>query len=48
MLTHLARESGANVEHRSGLGGTQIVYEALKKGYIDVYPEYTGTLTAEA
>jgi osmoprotectant transport system permease protein len=31
--------------HRAGLGGTQIVFEALRKGEIDVYPEYTGTLS---
>ena len=32
------------VEHRSNLGGTQIVYGALQAGEIDLYPEYTGTL----
>jgi osmoprotectant transport system permease protein len=33
------------VERRFGLGGTGILFEALKAGAIDVYPEYTGTLT---
>ena len=35
---------GAKAQHRSALGGTQIVFQALVKGDIDVYPEYTGTL----
>lgn len=28
---------------RSGLGGTQICFDALRTGAIDFYPEYTGT-----
>jgi osmoprotectant transport system substrate-binding protein/osmoprotectant transport system permease protein len=44
-LAQLARQSGTvPVEHRSNLGGTEIVYQALKSGRIDVYPEYTGTI----
>ena len=39
--------SGVKVIHRSQLGGTRILWEALKAGEIDVYPEYTGTLTNE-
>jgi osmoprotectant transport system permease protein len=31
------------VERRFGLAGTQVCFEALKSGAIDVYPEYTGT-----
>lgn len=31
------------VERRLGLAGTQICFEALKTGAIDLYPEYTGT-----
>jgi len=34
------------VEHRSGLGGTLICWEALLAGEIDLYPEYTGTAWA--
>jgi osmoprotectant transport system permease protein len=34
------------VEHKSGLGGTLICFEALKRGQIDIYPEYTGTAWA--
>ncbi|AKJ27458.1 glycine betaine ABC transporter substrate-binding protein [Caldimonas brevitalea] len=37
----------ARVEHRQGLGNTAVVFEALKAGAIDVYPEYLGTLDAE-
>ena len=28
---------------RTGLGGTQICFDALRTGAIDFYPEYTGT-----
>jgi osmoprotectant transport system permease protein len=31
------------VERRLGLAGTQICFEALKSGAVDLYPEYTGT-----
>lgn len=37
----------AVAEHRQGLGNTAVVFEALKAGAIDVYPEYTGTIDAE-
>jgi osmoprotectant transport system permease protein len=44
-LATLARQAGADpVEHRSNLGGTEIVYQALRSGAIDAYPEYTGTI----
>lgn len=32
------------VEHRNNLGGTEIVFQALRSGDVDVYPEYTGTI----
>ena len=32
-----------NVELKTGLGGTQIVFGALKAGEIDLYAEYSGT-----
>lgn len=32
---------------RSGLGNTAIVYEALRAGQIDLYPEYAGTISQE-
>jgi osmoprotectant transport system permease protein len=43
----LARSSGADVEHRVGLGGTRVLWEALVRGDLDLYPEYTGTLVKE-
>lgn len=47
MLTLLADQAGADAQHKSALGGTQIVFAALKKGDIDAYIEYTGTLSQE-
>jgi len=32
-----------NTETKTGLGGTQICFTALRNGEIDLYPEYTGT-----
>jgi osmoprotectant transport system permease protein len=32
---------------RAGLGNTAIVYEALRAGQIDLYPEYAGTISQE-
>ncbi len=37
----------ADARHLAGLGNTAIVFEALKAGSIDCYPEYTGTLAIE-
>ena len=35
------------VSYKENLGGTMVCFEALKKGDLDIYPEYTGTgLTA--
>jgi osmoprotectant transport system permease protein len=34
---------GQRVERRFGLGGTEIIFPALQRGSIDVYPEYTGS-----
>lgn len=43
----LARDAGAEVEHREQLGGTRVVWEALLAGQIDLYAEYTGTIREE-
>src|SRR5213595_1238266 len=40
-------ETGIPAEHRQGMGGTIILWEALRGGQIDVYPEYTGTIGTE-
>jgi osmoprotectant transport system permease protein len=34
-------------EHRQGMGGTIILWQALHGGQIDTYPEYTGTIAQE-
>ena len=36
-----------DIEVLEGLGNTAIVYEALRSGRIDVYPEYLGTIDLE-
>lgn len=43
----IERRLGSPVERKLNLGGTMLAHEALVKGDIDLYPEYTGTaLTA--
>jgi osmoprotectant transport system permease protein len=39
--------AGEPVAHRRGLGGSRILWDALRAGSIDVYPDYTGTLRFE-
>ena len=39
--------AGIPAEHRQGMGGTIILWEALRGGQIDAYPEYTGTIATE-
>lgn len=43
MFAQLLEARGIEVARRPGLGATQIAFEALRGGDIDVYPEYTGT-----
>ena len=40
-------DAGIPAEHRPGMGGTIILWQALRGGQIDAYPEYTGTITQE-
>jgi len=40
-------DTGIPAEDRQGMGGTIILWEALKGGQIDVYPEYAGTISTE-
>lgn len=47
VATQLAREAGAEAEHHREVGGTRVVWEALLRGDLDAYPEYTGTLKQE-
>jgi len=39
--------AGLSAEHRQGMGGTIILWQALRGGQIDAYPEYTGTIAQE-
>ena len=41
------REHGVAAIHRRSLGGTRILWRALRHGDIDAYPEYTGTVVQE-
>ncbi len=43
----VAAGTGTAPEVRQGLGNTAIVYEALRSGNIDLYPEYAGTIALE-
>jgi osmoprotectant transport system substrate-binding protein len=40
---HLEKRLGRTVERKLNLGGTLLAHNALVKGDIDLYPEYTGT-----
>lgn len=42
-ISQLLESKGYHVERSLNLGGTFIAHEALQKGDIDLYPEYTGT-----
>ncbi len=41
----IERHGDVRVERKLGLGGTGVAYRAITNGDIDIYPEYTGTLT---
>ena len=41
------QQAGIPATHRRELGGTRVLWDALVKGDIDLYPEYTGTLALE-
>lgn len=47
LITQLLQHSGVQAEHRVDLGGTAVLWAALLRGDIDVYPEYLGTLEKE-
>src|SRR5438477_11553843 len=40
-------DAGLATEHLQGMGGTIILWQALRGGQIDAYPEYTGTIAQE-
>src|ERR1700732_2422170 len=41
------QKAGFTVQHKQGMGGTIILWQALRGGDIQLYPEYTGTITEE-
>jgi osmoprotectant transport system permease protein len=43
VFAQLLEARGIGVDRRTGLGSTEIVFQALRTGEVDVYPEYTGT-----
>jgi osmoprotectant transport system permease protein len=43
----IEQETDLNVELKPGLGKTSFVFNALKSGDIDIYPEFTGTAISE-
>ncbi|MGA2233559.1 MAG: glycine betaine ABC transporter substrate-binding protein [Tepidisphaeraceae bacterium] len=47
LATQLGNLAGVPTIHRSQLGGTRVLWDALLAGQIDIYPEYTGTIIQE-
>jgi len=41
------QNAGFTVDHKQGMGGTIILWQALRGDEIALYPEYTGTITEE-
>ena len=47
LILHLARSADATAVHQRQLGGTRILWNGLLSGDLDIYPEYTGTISQE-
>jgi osmoprotectant transport system permease protein len=47
IVVQTLRAAGIAAEHRQGLGNTAILEQALLRGEVQVYPEYTGTIVRE-
>jgi osmoprotectant transport system permease protein len=45
ILAELVRREGGEAVHRRELGGSPILWRAVRSGEIDAYVEYSGTLT---
>ena len=45
MISQILESEGYKVERNFNLGGTLVCFESLKNNQIDVYPEYTGTIS---
>jgi osmoprotectant transport system permease protein len=47
IVRQMLERAGIPVEHRQQLGGSRVVFDALRAGQIDAYAEYRGTLYQE-
>ena len=47
IVNHLITSTGEQPIYLRELGGTRVLWNALIKGEIDIYPEYTGTISEE-
>jgi osmoprotectant transport system permease protein len=47
ILAQLFESNGIQVDRKYNLGGTLVCFEALKNREIDIYPEYTGTISEQ-
>lgn len=47
IATRALIDVGIPARHRQGMGGSIILWQALRGGQIDAYPEYTGTIEQE-
>ncbi len=47
IISQILEDGGFTVERKFNLGGTLVCFNALENHEIDIYPEYTGTLTEE-
>lgn len=45
VISQLLESNGYTIERNYNLGGTMVCFESLKNNQIDVYPEYTGTIS---
>ncbi len=45
IFSQLLEANGYKVERKFNLGGTMVCYESLVNNQIDIYPEYTGTIS---
>ncbi|RKZ46542.1 MAG: hypothetical protein DRR16_16780 [Candidatus Parabeggiatoa sp. nov. 3] len=47
LMTHLVNHAGGKAIHLRELGGTHVIWKALKRSEVDLYVEYTGTIMKE-
>ncbi len=45
IISQLLESNGYKVERNFNLGGTLVCFESLKNNELDIYPEYTGTIS---